>query len=94
MCRSCDNTKEPLTLIMNQYVPIGKGHSIHLSAQLEHHGNQVDDLSITNAGSQFIVIANGYVIPFAICDGLVYMNMCPQKIWNYMKVPTNFHNSS
>lgn len=35
--------KGPLTLIMNQYASIGKGHSIHASPQLEHHDNIIDD---------------------------------------------------
>ena len=62
---------------MNQYASIGKGHSIHSSAQLESHGNTVDDKAIVNDGLQRMITANGYVIPFAIRDGLVYMDMRP-----------------
>ena len=39
-----------ITLIMNQYAFIGKGHSIHSSPQLEHHDNHVDDKAIANDG--------------------------------------------
>ena len=53
---------------MNQYASLGKGHSIHSSAQLENHGNNVDDKAFANEGLQRMITANGYVIPFAIRD--------------------------
>ena len=69
--------KGPITLIMNQYASIGKGHSIHSFTQLEHHGNHIDDKALPNDGLQGLVTANGYVIPFAVRDGLVYMDIHP-----------------
>ena len=62
---------------MNQYASLGKGHFIHSLAQLEYHGNTVDDKALANDGLQRMITSNGYVIPFAIRDALVYMDMRP-----------------
>ena len=69
--------KGPVTLTMNQCAHVGKGHSIHASTQMECHGDIVDDKAITNNGLQQMITVGGYLVPFAICIGLVCVDMHP-----------------
>jgi hypothetical protein len=69
--------KGPLVLIMNQCAGIGKGQTIHSSAQLESHGVTVDDRAVKNGGKQRIIVQGGHVIPLQIRTGLPYMDMRP-----------------
>jgi hypothetical protein len=65
----------PIILIMNQYAHLGKGKTIHSSAQLEHYRNHVEDRSRTVGGNQRIVTLDDYIIPLHIRQGLPYMDM-------------------
>ena len=56
---------------------MGKGRTIHSSAQLKAHGIIVDDCAIANGGQQRIITQGGYVIPLHICSGLAYIDMHP-----------------
>ena len=42
------SNKGLLTLIMNQYVSIGKDYSIHVLSQLKYHCNTINNKIITN----------------------------------------------
>ena len=59
-----------VTLIMNEYVYHGKGHSIHSSGQIEWHKNQVVDKSVKVGGIQCITTFDGYSIPLKYTGGL------------------------
>ena len=60
---------------MHQYAYLGKGKTIHSSAQIEYYKNNVDDKSSKAGGKQRIVTLDGYIIPLNICNGLAYMDM-------------------
>jgi hypothetical protein len=76
---SCvDSQNGPIIVIMNQYAYLGKGKTIHSSAQLEHYHNTVEDRSHTIGGNQRIITLDDYIIPLHIRQGLPYMDMrCP-----------------
>ena len=68
----------PVIIILNQYAGIGRGRSIHSSAQLEAYGNDVNDRSIkVQGGLQRITTLDGYVFPLNIVNGLPYVTMRP-----------------
>ena len=60
---------------MHQYVYIGKNYSIHVSPQLEHYGNTVDNKTKINNSNQYLIIINNYIINFVVRSGLVYINI-------------------
>ena len=69
-----DTQKGPIIGIFHEYAHLGKGESIHASGQLEWFNCQVDDRSKLVGGAQRIETPEGYVIPFSIETGLVYMH--------------------
>ena len=69
-----DTQKGPIIGIFHEYAHLGKGKSIHASGQLEWFNCQVDDRSKIVGGAQRIETPEGYVIPFSIETGLVYMH--------------------
>ena len=58
-----ETQKGKVIVILHQYAIYGKGKTIHSSAQLEFHGNNVCDKSRKVGGKQRITILDGYVIP-------------------------------
>ena len=69
-----DTQKGPIIGIFHEYAHLGKGKSIHASGQLEWFNCQVDDRSKIVGGAQRLETPEGYVIPFSIETGLVYMH--------------------
>jgi hypothetical protein len=64
--------------IMHQYAYIGRGCTIHSSAQLEWYQNDVNDCSVKLPGGlQRITTLGGYVHPLNIVSGLPYVTMHP-----------------
>ena len=73
-CTGVTTTNQGLVVvILHQYAYMGKGRTIHSSAQLEMYKNQVDDCSQVVGSNQYIQTFNGYIIPLDIQDGLPYM---------------------
>ncbi|EEC43775.1 predicted protein [Phaeodactylum tricornutum CCAP 1055/1] len=70
-----ESQRGPIVVIMHQYAHLGKGKTIHSSAQLEHCHNCVQDRSRTVGGNQRIVTLDDYIIPLNIRQGLPYMDM-------------------
>ncbi len=60
---------------MHQYAYMGKGNTIHSSAQIEYYKNAVDGKSSKVGSKQHIVTLDGYVMPLNIRNGLAYMDM-------------------
>ena len=56
-------------------MPIGKGHTIHSSGQIEWHKNTVDDKSVKVGGSQCITTLDGYSFPLKYTGGLMYLSI-------------------
>ena len=73
---------------MHQYAYLGKGKTIHSSAQIEYYKNSVDDKSSKVGGKQHIVTLDDYFIPLNICNGLAYMDMSVPmlKVLGYVRV--------
>jgi hypothetical protein len=65
----------PIILILHQYACLGRGKTIHSSAQLEHYHNKVEDCSRVVGGQQRTVTLEDYIIPLHIRQGLPYMDM-------------------
>ena len=63
--------------IMHHYAYLGKGRTIHSSAQMEHYKNKVDDRSLKCGGRQCIYTLDGYILPLDIICGLPYLKMFP-----------------
>ena len=64
--------------IMHQYAYIGRGRTIHSSAQLEWYQNDVNDCSVkVPGGLQRITTLDGYVHPLNIVSGLPYVTLRP-----------------
>ena len=72
-----ETQKGKAIVILHQYAIYRKGKTIHYSAQLEFHGNDVCDKSRKVGGKQRITTLDGYVIPLQIRDSLPYFNMVP-----------------
>jgi hypothetical protein len=70
-----ESQRGPIVVIMHQYAHLGKGKTIHSSAQLEYYHNCVQDCSCTVGGNQHIVTLDDYIIPLNIQQGLPYMDM-------------------
>ncbi|EEC42547.1 predicted protein [Phaeodactylum tricornutum CCAP 1055/1] len=58
-----ESHKGPIIVIMHQYAYLGKGKTIHSSAQLEHYRNKVEDRSRNVGGQQRIVTLDDYITP-------------------------------
>jgi hypothetical protein len=78
--------KGPVVAIFHQYALLGKGPSIHSSAQLEHYKNNVNDRSLHLGGLQRVKTLDGYVIPLNIKDGLPRLELRPytDKEWDQL----------
>ena len=85
-----DTQKGPIIGIFHEYAHLGKGKSIHASGQMGWFNCQVDDRSKIVGGAQQIETSEGYVIPFSIESGLVYMHTIriptDQDLQNYPHV--------
>ena len=69
-----DTQKGPIIGIFHEYAHLGKGRSIHAAGQMEWFNCKVDDRSKVVVGAKRIETSDGYVIPFSIESGLVYMH--------------------
>ena len=76
-----DSQKGPIIGVFHEYAQLGKGKSIHAAGQLEWFNCKVDNRSQHVGGAQSIQTYDGYVIPFFIEYGLVYMQS--------MRIPTD-----
>ena len=76
--------KGNVIVILHQYAYVGKGTSIHSSAQIEAYKNHVDDRAIKVGGKQVIATLDGYLIPVSIQNSLPRMNLRPytDKEWD------------
>jgi hypothetical protein len=73
-----NSQRGPVIAILHQYAYVGKGKTIHSSAQLEWYKNNVNDKSMKIAdGLQRITTLEGYVHPLNICNGLAHAMMRP-----------------
>ena len=73
-CASMYDTNEGRIIgIFHEYAYHGQGRSIHSSAQMEWFKTDIDDKSKAIGGQQRLVTLEGYVIPFEVTGGLVYM---------------------
>ena len=73
-CAALVNTNNGIVnLIMNEYAYYGKGHTIHLSGQIEWHTNTVDDISVQVGGQQRIITIDGNSMPLVCKGGLMYL---------------------
>ena len=68
-----DTNKGRVIGIFNEYAYYGKGRSIHSPAQMEWFKGNVDDKSHAVGGKQRLLTLEGYVLPFEVITGLVYM---------------------
>jgi len=69
------SNKGSIIIIMHQYAYLGKGKTIHSSAQMEHYKNIVDDKLVRVGGKQ------------SICNGLAYMDMHVPSSKEYAELP-------
>jgi hypothetical protein len=74
--------------IMNQYVLLNKGSSIHSTCQFEWYKNDVNDKSIlVPGGLQRIQTLDGYIIPLSIQYGLTHLNIRPYTDHKFDTLP-------
>jgi hypothetical protein len=59
--------------ILHEYAYFGHGRSIHSSAQMEWFKADMDDKSRSIGGKKRMIYLEGYVIPFEVIGGLVYI---------------------
>ena len=72
------STVGPIVMIFHQYAIHGSGHTIHSVNQLRSYGLSVDDIPKScegGGGNQRLITPDGYTVPFAVRDGLCYMDM-------------------
>jgi len=69
------SNKGSIIIIMHQYAYLGKGKTIHSSAQMEHYKNIVDDKLVRVGGKQ------------SICNGLAYMDIHVPSSKEYAELP-------
>ena len=62
-----------VNLIMCEYAYYGRGHSVHLSGQIEWYTSTVDHKSVQVGGQQRILIIDG--IPLVCKGGLMYLEL-------------------
>jgi hypothetical protein len=73
---------------MHQYTYIGRGCTIHSSAQLEWYQNDVNDRSVKVLGRlQRITTLDGYVHLLNIVSGLPYVTMHPYTDAEWLTLP-------
>ncbi len=73
-----DTQRGKVICIMHQYALMGKGKTIHASAQWEHFGSDVNEKSRRiPGGTQCVTTLDGYAIPLSVKNGLPYMKMRP-----------------
>jgi Reverse transcriptase (RNA-dependent DNA polymerase) len=82
--------KGQVIAIMHQYALLGKGSSIHSPCQLEWYKNDVNDKSIHAGGLQRIKTLDGFVIPLAIKEGLVRLDIRPYTDHEWESLPHVF----
>ena len=80
-------TQLVVVLILNQYAYVGKGTSIHLSAQIEAYKNKVDDRAIKAGGKQVIETVDGYSIPLNIKNALPRLRLRPYTDKEWQELP-------
>ena len=73
--------------IMHQYAYLGKGRTIHSCTQLEHFKNDVDDKSKVFGVEKCLRVLDGTIIPFAVCNGLPYMDRRPPMDEEFHQYP-------
>ena len=73
------NLGVPVLLWFHQYAYLGTGSSIHSSGQLRHMNHVVDDVALSQGGSQRIVVQDGSArsLPLSIRGGLPYLDLHP-----------------
>ena len=81
-----------IILILNQYVYVGKGTSIHSSPQIEACSNKVDDKAIKVGGKQVIKTNDGYSLPLNIKNALPRMKLRPYTDKGWEDLPHVFFN--
>ena len=64
---------------MTLYAYSGQGHTIHSSGQIEWPNNFVDDKSIQVGGKQWILTFDGYIMPLATIEGLIYLEFIGKR---------------
>ena len=74
-------------VILNQYALLGKNKTIHCCTQLEHFKNDVCDKSVKFGGQQCLKTLDGRIIPFAIRNGLTYLDIRPPTDWELKNLP-------
>lgn len=72
-----DTQLGPRIAIFHNYAYIGRGSTIHSSAQMESFGNRVDDRSLAVGGTQRITTLDGHVIPLRFQRGLARLPIRP-----------------
>ena len=89
-----ESTTGPIIGIFHQYAHYGKGHTIHSPLQMEAFGIEISDSNIVSRpGKQHGKTPEGYVIPFEVHQGLVYMPMRPPTDEEMDKLPQVFMTS-
>ena len=79
-CGGVNNTNCGLVIgIFHQYAYMPTNKTIHLSTQLEHFKNSVDDKSLKAGGKQHIWTPESFLIPLNIVNGLPYMRIRPYR---------------
>ncbi|GAX13599.1 hypothetical protein FisN_14Lh370 [Fistulifera solaris] len=82
-----DTQLGPRIAIFHNYAYIGRGSSIHSSAQLESFRNRVDDRSLAVGGTQRITTLDGHVIPLRFQRGLARLPIRPFTDAEYDLLP-------
>jgi len=81
-------TKGPVIILMNQYAYVGRGKSIHSSAQMEHFGLDVNEKSLlVEGGLQQIRTPDGCQIPLPIQSGLARLKIRPFTDQEFATLP-------
>ncbi|GKY94554.1 hypothetical protein MPSEU_000421100 [Mayamaea pseudoterrestris] len=80
---------ETILLLCHQYALKRDGPTIHCPNQLRAMGHRVDDIPTMFGGTQRITTnIGGYVLPLAIRDGLVYLDVTKPTFDDLDKYPT------
>jgi hypothetical protein len=82
-----ETNKGPIIAIFHQYALLGKGPTVHSSAQLEYYKNSVNDRSVHVGGLQQVQTVHGYVIPLNIQDGLPRLMLRKYEPHEYLALP-------
>ena len=79
--------KGPMIMIMHQYAYMKDHKTIHCCVQLEHYKNKVYDKSVKYGGKQCLMTLDGVIVPFAIRQGLTYLDIRPPTDEEYTTLP-------